>query len=238
MARDRETGNLLPANVDGDTDAETEIARLTGVIRDLRQILDQQGEMICRFRPDTTLTYVNQAYAAYYGKRPEEMAGMRFITMAPPAWRARVMAYLQSFTTERPVKTFELRTVKAGGAVRWARWREHAHFAADGSIDHFHSVGRDVTEMRLMELALADARFRLRRRESRPAEPSDVPLSRRERQIADLIVAGRTNKQIAAELGLQVSSVKVYITSLFRKLEVRNRTQAATRLLEQDPADS
>ncbi|MEO3431846.1 LuxR C-terminal-related transcriptional regulator [Inquilinus sp. CAU 1745] len=238
MARDRETGNLHPANVDGDTDAEKEIARLTGVIHDLWQILDQQGEMICRFRPDTTLTYVNQAYAAYYGKRPEEMVGMRFITMAPPARRTQVMAYLRTFTPEKPINTFELRTVKAGGSVRWTWWREYAHFAADGSIDHFHSIGRDVTEMRLMELALADARFRLRRKESRPPDPSDVPLSRRERQIADLIVVGHTNKQIAGELGLQVSSVKVYITSLFRKLEVRNRTQAATRLLEQDPADS
>lgn len=238
MARNRGIQDSLSADAGREPDAEKEIARLTGIVRELRHILDQQEEMICRFKPDTTLTYLNQPYAAYSGKRPEDMIGTRFITTAPPVRRAQVMAYLRSFTPDKPTDTFELRAVRVDGSVRWTCWREHAHFAADGSVDHFHSVGRDITEMRLMELALADARFRLRRRESRPGEVSDAPLSRRERQIADLIVAGRTNKQIAAQLNLQVSSVKVYITSLFRKLEVRNRTQAATRLLEQEPPDS
>ena len=63
-----------------------------------------------------------------------------------------------------------------------------------------------------------------------PAVPS-VPLSRRERQVAALLSQGLANKEIAWRLQLQEVTVKVYATSIYRKLGVRNRTQAAARLL-------
>lgn len=63
-----------------------------------------------------------------------------------------------------------------------------------------------------------------------PAVPS-VPLSRRERQVAALLAQGLANKEIAWRLQLQEVTVKVYATSIYRKLGVRNRTQAAARLL-------
>ena len=38
---------------------------------------------------------------------------------------------------------------------------------------------------------------------------------------------GRSNKQIAFDLGIAEATVKVHMTALMRKLNVRNRTQAA-----------
>jgi DNA-binding NarL/FixJ family response regulator len=58
-----------------------------------------------------------------------------------------------------------------------------------------------------------------------------LPLSRREREVAAMIALGRSNKEIARALDLQEVTVKVYASALFRKLNVRNRTEAAARLL-------
>jgi DNA-binding NarL/FixJ family response regulator len=52
-------------------------------------------------------------------------------------------------------------------------------------------------------------------------------LSPREMEIVRLIVAGRSNKEIAADLGIGEESVKSHLKSLFQKLEVADRTQAA-----------
>src|SRR5207244_3121370 len=51
------------------------------------------------------------------------------------------------------------------------------------------------------------------------------------RAVLGLLVAGRSNKEIARELRLAVSTVKNDLSALFRKLGARDRTQAAVRAL-------
>ncbi len=55
----------------------------------------------------------------------------------------------------------------------------------------------------------------------------DAVFNDRERDLLRLIAAGTPNKEIARSLGLQEVTVKFYLTHLFRKLEVKNRSQAA-----------
>lgn len=51
-------------------------------------------------------------------------------------------------------------------------------------------------------------------------------LSQRQQEILEGIVAGRTNKEIAAELGIRKDSVEAYIKTLFSKLGAANRAEA------------
>jgi DNA-binding NarL/FixJ family response regulator len=69
-------------------------------------------------------------------------------------------------------------------------------------------------------------------------EPFDLPavapagglaLSDREREILFLLASGKTNREIAERLHLGPDSVKKSATILYRKLGVRNRTEAAQR---------
>jgi two-component system, NarL family, response regulator LiaR len=52
-------------------------------------------------------------------------------------------------------------------------------------------------------------------------------LTRREHQVLELIVGGRSNKRIAAELGISEKTVKTHVGHLLAKLDVADRTQAA-----------
>jgi DNA-binding NarL/FixJ family response regulator len=58
--------------------------------------------------------------------------------------------------------------------------------------------------------------------------PSSPPqLTRTQMEVLRCVHSGLLNKQIAYELGIAEATVKVHMTALMRKLNVRNRTQAA-----------
>lgn len=58
-------------------------------------------------------------------------------------------------------------------------------------------------------------------------DPGDRNLSERELEVLALLAKGLSNRQIGHELYLSIDTVKSHVRSLFRKLEVNNRTQAA-----------
>ncbi len=61
------------------------------------------------------------------------------------------------------------------------------------------------------------------RTEARPA----AELSARERDVLRLVAEGRPNKLIARELGISEKTVKAHLTSIFQRIGVTDRTQAA-----------
>jgi len=67
-----------------------------------------------------------------------------------------------------------------------------------------------------------------------PKESLIEPLGERELEILRLIATGLSNREIAAELILAVSTVKWYVNSLYGKLGVHSRTQAVARARELD----
>jgi two-component system, NarL family, nitrate/nitrite response regulator NarL len=61
---------------------------------------------------------------------------------------------------------------------------------------------------------------------------SAPPLTRRERELIELVRQGLRNRDIAAELGVTEGTVKVYLHAIFDKLQVENRTELALRAAE------
>lgn len=57
--------------------------------------------------------------------------------------------------------------------------------------------------------------------------PEDERLTRREREVLELIAGGRSNKRIAFELGISEKTVKTHVGHVLAKLGVSDRTQAA-----------
>ena len=61
----------------------------------------------------------------------------------------------------------------------------------------------------------------------RPEEVEAVGLTRREREILQLVAEGNTNGQVAKVLWVTEQTVKFHLANIFRKLDVTNRTQAS-----------
>lgn len=59
---------------------------------------------------------------------------------------------------------------------------------------------------------------------------ANKPLSTRETEILALLAEGLSNKEIGLRLGLKVSTVRGHVESIFAKLGVASRTEAARTL--------
>jgi DNA-binding NarL/FixJ family response regulator len=55
-------------------------------------------------------------------------------------------------------------------------------------------------------------------------------LTATEEQVAHLVAAGRANKEVAAEVHLSVKAVEANLSRVYRKLDVRSRSELAARL--------
>lgn len=67
---------------------------------------------------------------------------------------------------------------------------------------------------------------------SRPGPAmNDSTLTVRQKEVLDLVAAGKSNKQIASALGISEGTVKVHVNATFRALGVHNRVNATTALL-------
>ena len=60
-----------------------------------------------------------------------------------------------------------------------------------------------------------------------PDMAAPTSLTEREYEVLRALCAGKTNKQIAIDLGLREPTIKLHVKTLYRRLGVNNRTQAA-----------
>jgi DNA-binding CsgD family transcriptional regulator len=145
------------------------------------------------------------------------------IAMAHHDW-ARARAHLERAIHEhRSVsQPFELgRTLLAAGEIR--RRMRHIRPARDllqAALETFKDVGAPLWE--------AKARSGLGRIGGRA--PAPRALTPTEDQVAHLVADGRTNQEVADALFMSVHTVDAHLRRIFRKLQVRSRTELARKL--------
>ncbi len=118
-----------------------------------RQLVENQP-LICQYLPDTTLTFVNAAYARFFGRPPEEVIGKRFIEFLCAEDQAEMWTYLAAFTPAAPARQYERQTILADGVARWHLWHDFAFFDEQDKVTGFQSVGVDITERKQTEARL------------------------------------------------------------------------------------
>lgn len=67
-----------------------------------------------------------------------------------------------------------------------------------------------------------------------PPPPEDSGLTRREREILQLLVDGLTSRKIAERLGIAYHTVSNHLRNVYAKLHVRSRSAAVARALRED----
>lgn len=139
--------------------------RMTGVVIDIterkqaedalreseeryRNVVETQSELICRYLPDTTLTFVNDAYCRYFRRSREELVGTRFIDLIPDHARAEALSHVQMLAATQRTVTYEHRVIGQHGHAAWQQWTDHVISNSDGQIIEIQGVGRDITELK------------------------------------------------------------------------------------------
>ncbi len=138
--------------------------------RRYRSIVEDQTDLICRYLPDGTLTFVNDAYCRYFGKSSLDLIGRSFMPLIPEEDQALVQQQAAQLSPDQPTTTYEHRVYQPEGALRWQQWTDRAIFNPQGQVVEFQSVGRDITERKLAEEALQEANRKLERRNQQLAQ--------------------------------------------------------------------
>ncbi len=112
-----------------------------------REIVDTQQEMICRFLPDTTLTFVNAAYARNIGITKEAENTLKWIKLVPDQECDAVWSNIRQVINRRRPVTYE-HQVQRGESYRWQRWTDYPITDENGAVREIQSVGYDITELK------------------------------------------------------------------------------------------
>ena len=126
-----------------------------------RNVVEDQTEFICRFKPDGTHLFVNDAYCRYFGKNREDIINHFFTPDVPEEDRSVLKAHFASFSPDHPAHTIEHRIIMPSGEVRWQQWSDRAIFNEKGMVTEYQSVGRDITDRKRTEYALNEVNIKL-----------------------------------------------------------------------------
>ena len=111
-----------------------------------RGIVEDQVDLICRYRLDGKLTFVNSAYAQAFGRKRTELVGQNFPLFAPGA-----------AIGDEPY-TFERELDFPDGRRRWVMWTQRPIKDDSGSTLEYQAVGHDITLRKEAEAALLHAK--------------------------------------------------------------------------------
>ncbi|XGV96505.1 MAG: PAS domain S-box protein [Leptolyngbya sp. BL-A-14] len=125
-----------------------------------RAIVQDQTELIARFRPDGTLSFVNAAYCRYFGVEPENVIGHHYRPAVFSEDYDRVAQLVNTINQDQPTVIIENRVV-VRGEVRWTQWVNHALFDPQGTLVEVQAVGRDTHDLKQAEEALRESEKRL-----------------------------------------------------------------------------
>ena len=114
----------------------------------------------------------------------------------------------------------------------WLR-REHRPAAAREQLREAHRLFTEFGADGYAERARIELRATGEHARKRTPDTSS-DLTPQEARVAQLVGQGATNAEIASQLFISPSTVEYHLHKVFRKLEVRSRTQLTRRMLEPD----
>ncbi|QJW94019.1 hybrid sensor histidine kinase/response regulator [Frigoriglobus tundricola] len=130
-----------------------------------RAVVEDQTEIVCRFRPDGTITFINDVYCRMFGKRADQLIGSRWQPLVFPEDRPHIESQLAEMAPNNPVVRIENRAFDKSGRVRWMEFVNRGFYTPVGELVEIQAVGRDVTDRRAAEDARRELEADLRARE-------------------------------------------------------------------------
>jgi PAS domain S-box-containing protein len=118
-------------------------------------LVDAQGDAIFRRDASSRLTYGNDAFFKLFGINPARAIGYPFAPTPHPDSRAPLFGSFQDAGRNRARYDQHVKTAQG---FRWIAWEDYAVRDSHGRLVEVQSVGRDITDRKLLEDALTEAR--------------------------------------------------------------------------------
>jgi PAS domain S-box-containing protein len=116
-----------------------------------RALVESQIDLVSRYLPDATLTFVNDAYCKFYGKTREELIGQSYLFMIAPEFREQVASEARKLAEAKGMVTGEYVNYRYDGEKRWIQWVVKCITDESGRAIELQAVGRDITQLKQAE---------------------------------------------------------------------------------------
>jgi PAS domain S-box-containing protein len=127
-----------------------------------RAIVEDQTDLICRFKADGSLTFVNEAYCRFHCKNREELLGTNFLLSLSEEDLDVPLSYFSALPPEQPVVSFDHRVVAPDGQIEWHQYTVRRLFGEKGATPDFQAVIQDITLRKRSEQALRSSEKKYR----------------------------------------------------------------------------
>jgi len=121
-----------------------------------RSVVQDQTEVICRFKADGTLTFANDVFSRFFGIEVNGKSGANWQSMVHADDLPLIQSKLRTLGPERPVVVIENRINAGNGRLHWMQFVNRGFFDTAGHLVEIQSVGRDITERKQAEMALLE----------------------------------------------------------------------------------
>ena len=125
----------------------------------LRTVMADQTDLICRFKSDGTITFVNPAYCAFHAQTEAELLGANFYKLLAKG-NARADATV-TLPTGQPLMSFDRRVEAADGHVEWQQCNLRRLEHRELGPEEFQAVMQDISPRKRAELAAKEAKLSL-----------------------------------------------------------------------------
>lgn len=116
-------------------------------------LLEDQTDLISRFRANGTMLYANKAYLKFFGIKKENVAALQWQTLVFEEDLPAVNERIKQISIDNPVVVIENRVYDYIHNVRWFQFINHGIFNAEDKLIEIQSVGRDTTSLKEQEEA-------------------------------------------------------------------------------------
>ena len=120
-----------------------------------RALVDALDVALCRWRPDTTLTFTNEKYRVIFGIHGDAI-GQKWLQFVPDVTRAATTEFYRQLAAAPETVSYEHPVTVDEGQVRYYHWIDTPIFDAQGKLVEFQSVGLDITDRKEAEDTLRE----------------------------------------------------------------------------------
>jgi len=186
--------------------------------------------------------YVNPAVTRIRGYTPEEAMAQKpeeILTPASLELARKVLAEELARDQVEPRDLFwwrilELENICKDGSTVWLEEKVTALRDEDRRIVGILGISRDISERKRIEEELQEAREELESRvERRMRRGTAYGLTFRELTVIHLVVAGKSDKEIAATLGISPLTASKHLGNILHKMGAASRTEAGVRAVRE-----
>jgi two-component system, sensor histidine kinase and response regulator len=129
----------------------------------LRMVIADQTDLICRFQPDGTITFVNPAYCRFHDKTENQLLGANFFQTLEAEEAKKLREIFRKLPEENPVLNFDRRSIAAAGHAEWQHYNIRRLLREDDESFEFQVVIQDITPRKRAEVAAQEAKNSLQK---------------------------------------------------------------------------